>query len=82
MAKNPMKVREVKSRTGCLHDMQRNVGRWKQVEITFHLINFEASPVRKAQTVTKLTGRPRGYMRVFGISRNVFRKMALEKYQV
>ena len=26
----------------------------------------------------QLTGRPRGYMRVFGISRNVFRNMALE----
>jgi small subunit ribosomal protein S14 len=25
-----------------------------------------------------LTGRPRGYMRQFGISRNLFRKMALE----
>ena len=26
----------------------------------------------------QLTGRPRGYMRIFGISRNVFRNMALE----
>lgn len=26
----------------------------------------------------QLTGRPRGYMRLFGISRNVFRNMALE----
>lgn len=26
----------------------------------------------------KVTGRPRGYMRKFGISRNVFRSMALE----
>ena len=26
----------------------------------------------------KLTGRPRGYMRQFGISRVLFRKMALE----
>ncbi|MBK7382539.1 MAG: 30S ribosomal protein S14 [Flavobacteriales bacterium] len=25
-----------------------------------------------------LTGRPRGYIRLFGISRNVFRNMALE----
>ena len=26
----------------------------------------------------QLTGRPRGYMRLFGISRNMFRDMALE----
>lgn len=26
----------------------------------------------------QLTGRPRGYMRIFGISRNMFRDMALE----
>ncbi|MBL0104901.1 MAG: 30S ribosomal protein S14 [Bacteroidetes bacterium] len=35
-----------------------------------------ASPVRKHNRC-KLTGRPRGYMRTFGISRNVFRLMAL-----
>ena len=26
----------------------------------------------------QITGRPRGYMRIFGISRNTFRLMALE----
>jgi small subunit ribosomal protein S14 len=36
-----------------------------------------ASPVR-VHNRCKLTGRPRGYMRQFGISRVVFRKMALE----
>ena len=36
-----------------------------------------ASPVR-LHNRCKLTGRPRGYMRIFGVSRNVFRKMALE----
>lgn len=36
-----------------------------------------ASPVRMHNRC-KLTGRPRGYMRTFGISRNVFRKMALD----
>lgn len=34
-----------------------------------------ASPVRKHNRC-KLTGRPRGYMRVFGISRIQFREMA------
>lgn len=36
-----------------------------------------ASPVR-IHNRCNLTGRPRGYMRQFGISRNIFRKMALE----
>jgi len=36
-----------------------------------------ASPVR-LHSRCKLTGRPRGYMRQFGISRVLFRKMASE----
>jgi small subunit ribosomal protein S14 len=36
-----------------------------------------ASPVR-LKNRCQLTGRPRGYMRHFGISRNVFRDMALD----
>jgi small subunit ribosomal protein S14 len=36
-----------------------------------------ASPVRMHNRC-KLSGRPRGYMRQFGISRNFFRLMALE----
>ncbi len=36
-----------------------------------------ASPVRMHNRCN-LTGRPRGYMRQFGISRVLFRKMALE----
>ena len=36
-----------------------------------------ASPVRMHNRC-KLTGRPKGYMRTFGLSRNVFRKMALD----
>ena len=35
----------------------------------------DASPVR-LHNRCKLTGRPRGYMRVFGISRVMFREMA------
>ena len=35
-----------------------------------------ASPVR-LKNRCQLTGRPRGYMRYFGISRNMFRYMAL-----
>jgi small subunit ribosomal protein S14 len=36
-----------------------------------------ASPVRMHNRC-KLTGRPRGYMRTFGISRVLFRKLALD----
>ncbi|MEZ5015709.1 MAG: 30S ribosomal protein S14 [Flavipsychrobacter sp.] len=36
-----------------------------------------ASPVR-LKNRCQLTGRPKGYMRQFGISRNVFRDMALD----
>ena len=35
-----------------------------------------SSPVR-LHNRCKLTGRPRGYIRQFGISRNIFREMAL-----
>ena len=40
------------------------------------LLPKNASPVR-LKNRCQLTGRPRGYMRHFGISRNVFRDMAL-----
>ena len=36
-----------------------------------------ASPVR-LKNRCQLTGRPRGYLRHFGLSRNMFRDMALE----
>lgn len=41
------------------------------------LLPKNASPVR-LKNRCQLTGRPRGYMRHFGISRNVFRDMALQ----
>ncbi|MEI7471768.1 MAG: 30S ribosomal protein S14 [Chitinophagaceae bacterium] len=41
------------------------------------LLPKNASPVR-LKNRCQLTGRPRGYMRHFGVSRNMFRDMALE----
>jgi small subunit ribosomal protein S14 len=41
------------------------------------LLPKNASPVR-LRNRCQLTGRPRGYMRHFGISRNMFRDMALQ----
>ena len=46
------------------------------------LLPKNASPVR-LKNRCQLTGRPRGYMRYFGVSRNMFRDMALQgKFQV
>ncbi len=41
------------------------------------LLPKNASPVR-LKNRCQLTGRPRGYLRHFGISRNMFRDMALQ----
>jgi small subunit ribosomal protein S14 len=41
------------------------------------LLPKNASPVR-LKNRCQLTGRPRGYIRYFGISRNMFRDMALQ----
>jgi small subunit ribosomal protein S14 len=41
------------------------------------LLPKNASPVR-LKNRCQLTGRPRGYIRHFGLSRNMFRDMALE----
>ena len=78
MAKESMKAREVKR--------NRMVKRYAAKRAAFKKsgdyagldkIPKNASPVR-LHNRCKLTGRPRGYMRVFGLSRNMFRKMALE----
>jgi small subunit ribosomal protein S14 len=41
------------------------------------LLPKNASPVR-LKNRCQLTGRPRGYIRYFGVSRNIFRDMALQ----
>ena len=41
------------------------------------LLPKNASPVR-LHNRCQLTGRPRGYLRHFGLSRNIFRDMALQ----
>ncbi len=43
--------------------------------LTLDKLPRNASPVR-LKNRCKLTGRPRGYMRKFGVCRNVFREMA------
>jgi small subunit ribosomal protein S14 len=78
MAKESMKAREVKrarlaARFAARRKALKAAGDYEALD----KLPKNASPVRKHNRC-KLTGRPRGYMRTFGISRNVFRKMALE----
>lgn len=78
MAKESMKARERKR--------QRMVAKYaaKRAQLkaegdyeALDRIPRNASPVR-LHNRCKLTGRPRGYMRYFGISRNQFRELALQ----
>ena len=48
-------------------------GRWEELQ----KLPRDASPVR-LHTRCALTGRPRGYIRKFGVCRNVFRELAVE----
>ena len=78
MAKEGVKAREVKR--------QKVVARYAEKRAALKAAgDFEgldklpknSSPVR-LHNRCKLTGRPRGYMRTFGISRVTFRQMALD----
>ena len=77
MAKESMKAREVKraylsARYAEKRAALKAAGDYEALD----KLPKNSSPVRKHNRC-KLTGRPRGYMRTFGISRNVFRLMAL-----
>ena len=90
MAKESMKAREVKrkrlvekyaakrmalkeqAKKEALSD-DNNYSAWKE----FQKIPKNASPCR-LHNRCKLTGRPKGYMRTFGISRINFREMAVQ----
>jgi small subunit ribosomal protein S14 len=78
MAKESMKAREVKrarmvARYAAKRKALKAAGDYEALD----KLPRNASPVRMHNRC-KITGRPRGYMRVFGLSRNMFRKMALE----
>ena len=64
MAKESMKAREVKR--------EKTVAKYAEKR---KALLEAASPVR-LHNRCKLTGRPRGYMRQFGLSRVTFREMA------
>jgi small subunit ribosomal protein S14 len=78
MAKESMKAREVKrARMGARYAEKRAALKKAGDYLALDKLPKNASPIRQHNRC-KLTGRPRGYMRTFGISRNVFRKLALD----
>ena len=77
MAKESMKAREVKrARMNARYAEKRAALKAAGDYEALDKLPKNSSPVRMHNRC-KLTGRPRGYMRTFGISRNVFRQMAL-----
>jgi small subunit ribosomal protein S14 len=78
MAKESMKAREVKrNRLAARYAAKREALKAAGDYAALDKLPKNASPVR-LHNRCKITGRPRGYMRQFGISRVLFRKMALE----
>ena len=76
MAKEAMKAREVKrAKTVAKYAEKRKKLKKMGDYEALQKLPKNASPVRMHNRCN-LTGRPRGYMRQFGISRIVFREMA------
>lgn len=76
MAKESMKARQRKREKMVARYAEKRAklkaeGDWEGLQ----KLPKNASPVRLRNRCS-ITGRPRGYMRDFGISRNVFREMA------
>lgn len=76
MAKESMKAREVKrAKTVTKYAEKRKALKEAGDYEALQKLPRNASPVR-LHNRCKLTGRPRGYIRTFGISRVTFREMA------
>jgi small subunit ribosomal protein S14 len=76
MAKESMKAREVKrqkmvAKYAAKRKALKDAGDYEALQ----RLPKDASPVR-LHNRCKLTGRPKGYMRTFGVSRVTFREMA------
>ena len=76
MAKESMKAREVK-RAKMVEKFSKKRKALKEVGdyIALQKLPRNASPVRMHNRC-KITGRPKGYIRQFGLSRVIFREMA------
>ena len=78
MAKEGVKAREVKrAKLVAKYAEKRAALKAAGDYAALDLLPKNASPVR-LKNRCQLTGRPRGYMRHFGLSRNMFRDMALQ----
>jgi small subunit ribosomal protein S14 len=78
MAKESIKAREIKrQKLVNKYAAKRAELKAKGDYISLQKLPKNASPVR-LHNRCKLTGRPKGYMRQFGISRINFREMALQ----
>jgi len=78
MAKEGVKARDVKrARLVAKYAEKRAALKAAGDYVGLDKLPKNASPVRQHNRC-KLTGRPRGYMRQFGISRVTFREMALD----
>jgi small subunit ribosomal protein S14 len=76
MAKESMKARELKrQKTVAKYAEKRAALKAAGDYIGLQKLPKDASPVR-LHNRCKLTGRPKGYMRQFGVSRVTFREMA------
>ncbi len=77
MAKESMKAREAKRKRlvekyAAKREELKKAGEWTELQ----KLPRNSSKIR-VRNRCNLTGRPRGYMRDFGVSRNVFREMVL-----
>ena len=76
MAKESMKAREVKrARLAKRYAAKRAALKAEGDYIAMSTLPRNSNPIRQRNRC-KITGRPRGYMRQFGISRITFREMA------
>ena len=76
MAKESMKAREVKrAKLAKKYAAKRAALKADGNYIAMSTLPRNSSPIRQRNRC-KITGRPRGYMRQFGVSRITFREMA------
>ena len=77
MAKESMKAREVKrAKTVAKYAEKRKALKEAGDYVGLQKLPKNASPIRMHNRC-KLTGRPKGYMRQFGLSRVTFREMPI-----
>lgn len=78
MAKESMKARQLKREKLVAHFADKRAQLKADGDYDgLQKLPRNASPVR-LRNRCKITGRPRGYLRQFGICRNMFRQMALD----